>query len=156
MNADETAPKSGPDLAGPHPSARPASGPMGLTLARELVYKIAATWPGEWFPEASRDQWSRDMQMLDHAVMVEVLVRLRRTADKRPSLAAFRREAAALRGVHATHVVECDVCDGTGWAPTTETALDGRTNTAVRPCGCQNGTDRKALYARIRKTNDER
>ena len=101
---------------------------MTPDAAADLAARIRGTWPGQG-PTA--ETWAEALTPLDQGAAGTTLMRLRNDLDKCPSIAEFRRLCLRLN-TRDPNAPECDVCDGSGWAP----APDRQDGTVTRTVEC--------------------
>lgn len=134
---------------------------MNRAEADRLARAIAVAWPvkdGTW-PEEAITQWRYDLSELDEGAAGTAFVRLRRSwmpksGQRHPSLAEFLTVYRQVDLRAPRDRPPCDVCDTTGWAPTTSVER-GVTYSCVEPCTCPNGRSRDETFAEVNRKNAE-
>ena len=104
--------------------------------AETLAQRIVQTWPRIG---GAVDIWVEDIIDLDAGAANTAYVRLRREADRAPSIADFRRAVLALSMTDGSNSEPCVYCRDSGWVSAGFYEHKGAPYTAAEPCSCSTG-----------------
>lgn len=123
---------------------------MTPTEAEDLATLFRQTWPRG--PETL--EWETALLPLEHGRAGTAYARMKSSPRSGPAtLDQFHATyGPAARPATPTHGT-CTTCDNTGWIYIDETGPNGRTTTAVNPCHCGWGDDRRHIAETITTHN---
>ena len=129
---------------------------MESTTALVLAGKIETTWSTYAWPSAKGRTWAEALEDIDEGAAGTAFARLRKSHPKEPTIAEFLGAVASIRTLDHRDRIICADCAG-GWVAGDDIVIesenregiagDPRVYSAVKPCACAEGDQRRGSAA---------